>query len=337
MPHEGSSVAPKAFLNRKAVSLAVALAGLALGTALVGLFGFHRVIAGALSVGWGGFALLVLWQGCLFVLLGVAWWALLPRRPAMWIFIWARMVRDAAANCLPLSAVGGFLLGARAATLHGLAWPMASASTVADVTAEFLTQLVFAMAGLGILIAERPDGKLALPFGVGIAIGVVGGAGFVAVQRGAAPLARRLRRRIRSAWIATLIARVELLQAELVQIYAGAGRFAASSAMHLLAWVANGIGGWLIMRLVGVAIGIPEALAIEGLLQAALTAAFAVPGFAGVQEAAYVVLGGVFGLAPDAAIAVSLVRRARDIAVGVPVLMVWQFIEARRLQPAPSV
>jgi glycosyltransferase 2 family protein len=323
-------------LNRKAVSIAVALAGLAVGTVLVGLFGFHRVLAGALSVGWGGFALLLLWQGCLFVLLGVAWWALLPRRAVVWIFIWARMVRDAAANCLPLSAVGGFVLGARAATLHGLPWPMASASTVADVTSEFLTQLVFAAAGLGILIAKHPGGTLALPFGIGIAIGAMGGAGFVAVQRGAAPLARRLGRRINSAWLTTLIARIELLQAELMQIYSSAGRIAASSALHLLAWVANGTGGWLIMRLIGVAIGIPEALAIEGLLQAALTAAFAVPGFAGVQEAAYVVLGGVFGLAPDEAIAVSLVRRARDVVVGVPVLMVWQLIEARRLQPASS-
>jgi putative membrane protein len=338
VPEEGSPVARKAFLNRKVVSFAAALLGLALATGLIGWFGLDRVLAGALSVGWSGFALLLLWQGLLFVLLGLAWWTLLPRRrPRVRIFIWARMVRDGAANCLPFSAVGGFLLGARAATLHGLAWPVASASTLVDVTAEFLTQIVFAAAGLGFLVFERPGTDLALPYAIGIALAAIGGAGFVAVQLGAGPLARRLGRRVRSAWITALIARIALLQGDLMRIYGGRGRFAASSVIHLLAWVANGIGGWLIIRLVGVPIGIPEALAIEALLQAALTAAFAVPGFAGIQEGAYVVLGGIFGISPDAAIAVSLVRRARDIAVGVPTLLLWQFIEARRLQPVSSL
>ena len=319
------------------VSFAAALFGLALATGLIGWFGLDRVLAGALSIGWKGFALLLLWQGCLFSLLGFGWWTLLPpRRPHVRIFIWARMVRDGAANCLPFSAVGGFLLGARAATLHGLAWPVASASTLVDVTAEFLTQIVFAVAGLGFLTFERPATGLVLPYAIGIALAAMGGAGFVAVQLGAGPLARRLGRRIRSARLSALIARIELLQGDLIRIYAGRGRVAVSSGIHLLAWVANGVAGWLIIRLVGVPIGIPEALTIEALLQAALTAAFAVPGFAGIQEGAYVVLGGIFGISPDAAIAVSLVRRARDVAVGVPTLLIWQFIEARRLQPVSS-
>jgi glycosyltransferase 2 family protein len=323
-------------LNRKTLSLVAALVGLALGTALVGWFGFHRVLAGVLKVGWGGLALLVLCQGGLFVILGFAWWTLMPQRPAVRVLIWARMVRDAAANCLPLSAVGGFVLGARAATLHGVTLPMASASTIADITSEFLTQLVFAAAGLGLLVAWHPANRLALPFGIGLVVGLLGGLAFLAVQRGAAPFARRLGRYVNARWITAFMAQVELLQGELMPIYSRPASYSLASALHLLGWVASGVGGWLIMRLAGAPISLPAALAIEGLLQVSLTVAFAVPGFAGVQEAAYVGLGGVFGLTPELAIAVSLVRRARDVMVGVPILLVWQLIEARRLRPAES-
>ena len=319
-------------MNRKTLSLAVALIGLALGTALVVWFGFHHVLAGVLRVGFAGLLLLVFCQLCLFVILGFAWWTLIPRRPAVRILVWARMVRDASANCLPFSAVGGFVLGARAATLHGVSWSVASASTVADVTAEFLTQLVFAAAGLGLLIAWHPASRYALPFAIAIGIGLLGGLGFLAVQRGAAPFARRFGRRLSARWIVALMARLELLQGELMPIYRRPWHYGLSSALHLFGWVVSGVGGFAIMRLVGAPIGLPAALAIEGLLQVSLTAAFAVPGFAGVQEAIYVGLGGVFGLTPDIAIAVSLVRRGRDVVIGVPILLVWQLIEARRLQ-----
>jgi putative membrane protein len=327
-------MAGKAGLKRKTLSFAAALAGLVLATALVSWFGFHRVLAGVIKVGIGGLLLLVLCQGALFVILGFAWWTLMPKRPGVRVLIWARMVRDAAANCLPLSTVGGFVLGARAATLHGVAWQMASASTVADITSEFLTQLVFAAGGLGVLMVLNPGNHLVLPFGIGIGFGLLGGGAFIAAQRGMAPFARRLGRYLNARWITATIARVELLQGELTPIYRRPGRYSAASALHLLGWIASGAGGWLIMRLAGASIGLPAALAIEGLLQVSLTVAFAVPGFAGVQEAAYVGLGGAFGLTPDIAIAVSLVRRARDVLVGVPILLVWQFIEARRLRPA---
>jgi hypothetical protein len=34
---------------------------------------------------------------------------------------------------------------------------------------------------------------------------------------------------------------------------------------------------------------------------------------------------------------VSLVRRARDIVIGVPILLVWQFVEMRRLRAAEQM
>ena len=56
--------------------------------------------------------------------------------------------------------------------------------------------------------------------------------------------------------------------------------------------------------------------------------AFAVPGAIGFQEAAYALLGPLFGLPPPAALALSLARRARDILLGVIGIASWQAVEA---------
>ena len=40
--------------------------------------------------------------------------------------------------------------------------------------------------------------------------------------------------------------------------------------------------------------------------------------------------GPLFGLPVEAALALSLLKRARDIAVGVPMLLSWQLAESRR-------
>jgi hypothetical protein len=106
----------------KTLSIALAVLGLLLGTLLIGWFGADRVLAGVLSVGLGGFAIVLGWQLLLFAILGVAWDAIVPRRQArsLWVFVWGRMVRDAASNCLPFSQLGAFVFGARAVTLHGI-------------------------------------------------------------------------------------------------------------------------------------------------------------------------------------------------------------------------
>jgi hypothetical protein len=42
-------------------------------------------------------------------------------------------------------------------------------------------------------------------------------------------------------------------------------------------------------------------------------------------------LGAAFGLTPETALALSLLKRARDLAIGVPALLVWQMLESGRL------
>ena len=320
----------------KTLSIALAVLGLLLGTLLIGWFGAGRVLGGVLSVGWGGFAIVLGWQLMLFAILGLAWDAIAPRRVArrLRVFIWGRMVRDAAANCLPFSQVGGFVFGARAVTLHGVDWSLATASTVVDVTAEFLAELAFTGIGLGILIARAPDSRLAVPVEVGLGLAVMAGLALIWLQQGAASLFARLGRTIAGRWFTDARERVDVLQAELSLIYGHTLRLAVGFAVHLLGWLCTGVAGWITYHLLGVPIDFDDALAIEALLAGASALAFLVPVSAGVQEAGYAGLGAIFGVAPELSLAVSLVRRARDLALGVPILLVWQLVEMRRLRAA---
>jgi putative membrane protein len=266
--------------------------------------------------------------------LGLAWDAIIPsrerRRP--WVPIWGRMVRDASANCLPFSQVGGFVFGARAVTLHGFSWPLATASTVVDVTAEFLAEVAFTGIGLGILLARAPRSGLAVPVEVGLGLAVMACFAFVWLQHGAADLFARLGRRIAGRWFDNANDRMQVLQAELGLIYGHTLRLAIGFFVHLLGWLGTGVAGFITYRLLGVPINFDDALAIEALLSAAAAVAFLVPVNAGVQEAGYAGLGAIFGVPPELSLGVSLIRRARDLTVGVPILLLWQVLEVRRLR-----
>ena len=316
----------------KQISLALALAGLALGTLVIGWFGFGRVAEAALSVGWGGFMLLAACQVALFAILGMAWRVLLPGRPGLlWVMTWGRMVRDSAASCLPFTAVGGIVAGARSVALGGIAWPLAIGSSMVDVTAEFLAQIAFVALGLIVLLVRAPDLELARPLAIGLAAAVAGGAGFVWLQLGAGRVFRALAGRIAAAGFADAARRVDLLQAQLAMLYERSGRLALAASLHLLGWIGTAVGSWIAFRLLGAAVDLASVVAIEALLQMLLSAAFVVPGGIGVQEAGYATIGAAFGLPPEISLGVSLLRRARDLAFGVPVLLAWQFMEARRM------
>jgi glycosyltransferase 2 family protein len=320
----------------KKLSYALALLGVLIGVVLVTYFGVGNVMSAVSQIGWPEFALIVGWQIALFVVLGIAWDIIMPARDArrFWVPIWGRMVRDAAANCLPFSQVGGFIFGARAVTLQGVEWHTATASTVVDVTAEFLAQIVFACLGLVILVLRVPGSTIAGPVEGGIGLAVLACFAFVWVQKGIGPLFVRLGTRIAGARFDDAKERVEVLQAELALIYGHTGRLALGFFVHLIGWIGTGVAGWIGFHALGAPIDFDDALAIEALLSAAAAVAFLVPVNAGVQEAGYAGLGVVFGVPPEVSLGVSLLRRGRDIVVGVPILLLWQFIEMRRLRRA---
>ena len=100
--------------------------------------------------------------------------------------------------------------------------------------------------------------------------------------------------------------------------------------MHLVDWLGNGAELYVALRLMHHAIALRDAFVIDSLLYGIRSFAFAVPNALGVQEAAYVVLGTLFGLPSSISLALSLIRRARDIVIGLPALATWQAVEGRK-------
>jgi uncharacterized membrane protein YbhN (UPF0104 family) len=73
---------------------------------------------------------------------------------------------------------------------------------------------------------------------------------------------------------------------------------------------------------------------LESATQAVRHLAFAIPGGIGAQEAGFVLFGQLFGIDADVALAVSLAKRLREVLCGLPSLISWQWLEARRLRQA---
>jgi putative membrane protein len=313
----------------KVFSVLAGVLGAATIVALVGYFGVGAVTQALLAVGIAGFLAICAMQLVLTGVLGLAWGALLPGvsvcRP-----IWGRLVRDSAAEALPLWQVGGYVLGARALALTGVSWTRAASSTIADVTLEFLAQIPFTALGLGLLVWLRPDTRIAVPVLLGLVIAAAAGAAFVLVQRRGFSFFDRIARHIGGDWAERGAAGAAALHAAMAEIYSRRRGLWIGFALHFACWAASAAQLWLLLWLAGSPLSFAAVLAIESLLYAIRTAAFIVPQAAGVQEGAYILLGAGFGLPPDTALAMSLLKRGRDLAIGLPAIAIWQAIESRR-------
>ena len=322
----------------KIAGIIATLGGLVLGTCLVAYYGFGAVAAGLLAIGWLGFLAVCAFHLGLFVLLGCAWHVLLPRpRPlGAWGFMWGRMVRDAGADVLPLTTMGGFVMGARAVTLLGLPASLAFASTVVDVTLELVGEIAYTALGLVLLVSYRPDASFAYPAIVGLALAVAATGAFIAAQRTGVRLVERLAGKLAARWMPAAIVHAAAVQDAIEELYRQRRGLGLGLALHVLAWLGSAVEAWLALRFLGHPLSLGAVLAIESLVYATRSVAFVVPNAIGVQEGAYVVLGALFGLGPQAALALSLLKRGRDLLIGVPALLSWQAVESRRLLRPPA-
>lgn len=321
----------------KRLSLAFMLAGILLAIVIVFAFGAQHVLDALLSVGWGGFASLVVAQLGISLLLALAWLVILPeRRPGLFVILyWGRLVREAGGRFLPFLPVGGFVMGARAVSLAGLPMALSAASTLVDVAAEFTAEVMFAALGLGVLLVWQPHSSLILPVGAGIAIAALAAGIFIALPGHGTRMVQRLAARI-GAGESRALGPLDHMASQFEAIYGRKVAIVAAVLCHFAAWVGSASLSWLAYRLLGANITMTQALAIEALLRAALSMTFFVPGAAGVQEAAYAGLGAIFGFPADISVAVSLLTRARDLVIGLPALLIWQWLEFRALRKAPK-
>jgi hypothetical protein len=114
------------------------------------------------------------------------------------------------------------------------------------------------------------------------------------------------------------------VDAWIVRLYAHRRAMAVSEIWHVLSWLLGAGETWLAMHFLGHPIDWTTAIVIESLGEAVRTVAFPVPAALGVQEGAFVLLGGLFGLTPGMSVTLSLAKRVRELGLGIPGLIVWQ-------------
>ncbi len=267
----------------KLFSVLAAVVGLSLIAALVFHFGPQAVTRSLIAVGWTGFAAVCSIHLALIAVMGIAWGVLMPGT-RLWVPVWGRLVRDSASELLPLSQIGGYVLGARAVALAGVDGSMATASTIADVTLELFGQLAYTALGLSLLIYVKPDAAIATPVAIGLAAGALLAAGFFVVQRRGFDLFGRLAWVLGRGWADKTAAGAAALHTALAAIYRRRWRVLSSFALHLGCWIASTLEAWVMLRFAGAALGFATVLVIESLLYAARSVAFAVPNAVGVQE-----------------------------------------------------
>jgi putative membrane protein len=310
-----------------------AVFGLALFLAVADI-GFVRIWKEVTGVGLGLAGIVAVHLGQLFFC-ALAWSVLFAavepgRRPGLPYLFVLRWVREAIDHLLPVAQVGGEIAAGRLMAADRLTLPVAGASIIADLTIESLTQALFTLIGLGLIFVLTDPGDVGrwAAFGFGMALLLAAVAVF-AQRWGGVRLFEKLLLLIANKMGWTKLEGIAGLDQALTRIYQLRRKLFVAGVHHMLAW-SLGAGEVLIAAwALGYKLGLGQALVIESLAQAIRSAAFIVPGAVGVQEGGFVVVAALFGVPTDAAISLSLTKRIRELAIGLPALATWQFLELR--------
>jgi putative membrane protein len=267
----------------------------------------------------------------------MSWRQLFPasNRPGQSSFLWMRWIRESVSTLLPVAGVGGDVVGARLAHQRGISGAQATASMVVDITVGTATQLVFVLAGVALLAALKSRDAVAVVWGVMIGVAVFAAAIgiFVRIQHNGmfGILVDWAHRLAPKSWMSGFTGRAETIDEAIVATYRRRSALSYSCLLRLIGWTSGAGEVWLTTRVLGQPLSLIDSFILESLISGVRGAAFMVPGALGAQEGGLVLFGALLGLPADLALAVSLTKRVRELALGLPGLAAWQWVEGRRL------
>lgn len=298
------------------------LLGLAAAAAAIAWSGADAVVRALGSLHFAGLAIIVLLHLPVVALMGLAWRRVCgePAPASRARFLWARFVRDAGAEVLPFSQLGGFALALRALGRGRPAMTRGAVSMSVDLVIELAAKLPYVLAGLIVLLALAPRSGLVRSLSIAL-VATLAVVAIPLLARGrVGPALRWMARAVSRRWPALGsrdgTAFPNDAQADFDRILADRARLSSSFALHVLCWALGAGEAWVMLHLLGTQVTAPQALAIDSTVAALRTFGFMIPAAAGVQEASYLLGAGVFGIPPALAIAASLARRARDLVLG---------------------
>ena len=278
---------------------------------------------------------LVPYRMIFFVLYAIGWRAMLrPFDPAtkagFGYVLLATTVREGVDRLLPVASLGGSVVGVRLMRWRGLAISPVSATIIAEIVLTLIAVYVFGALATLILLGSQAGADhhrvvwvlaLSLPIPVVSLLLLRYGSVFQRVQRFLRPM-------VGLTGADTAVSLDEDLRACLGRV----GTLLLACSLQFVALVSASFEIWWALRLFEHPVTPASAIMLEGLTQAVRHLAFIVPAGLGVQEAALVLFGHALGISTELALAVSAVKRAREVLCGLPPLLWWQLQEARRVR-----
>ncbi len=272
-----------------------------------------------------------------FVLYALGWLALLrpydpQRRAGLAYVFWVTSVREAVDRLLPVASVGGSVIGVRLMRWRGLPATGAGATVIVEILLTLIVLYLFTAIGL-LLLSDLGSGGhtyrrllfgflLSLPVPALLLLLLRYGSVFQRIESLLRPIVGE----------GALAERAASLDGEVRATLGRGWTLTFAGALQLIAAASSTFEIWFAMRLFGHPISVTAALVLESLTQATRNAAFIVPAGIGVQEAGLVLFGHLLGINGELALAVSMVKRLREILCGLPSLASWQWLEGRRLR-----
>jgi putative membrane protein len=258
---------------------------------------------------------------------GLGWWCLLKQpKPPRLLVMRARWVREAVNTLLPLGGLSGAVLATRLLARDAkLRMAYAAVTTTADLTCEAAAQAPYLVATLVIAALLAPGQVTAARAALALLPVVLGVLAFFAAQR--AGLMRLIER---AAPRLGFGAAMEGLHDGLMALHAQPGQIVRAISLHSLSWSLGGAEVWIILHAIGQPVGAGAAFAIEGVGMAARSMGFALPVGLAAQEAGFVLGAGLFGVPAQDAIALSMLKRVRELVLAVSGVGVWQIAIWRR-------
>jgi len=312
------------------LTLAAWAAGMLLLLGILFYHGFGTVTVAVVMAGWG-LVVVTVFHLLPMICDTLAWRCLLTveTRPLFTQLLWMRWIGESVNALLPAAQVGGDVLRGRLAVHHGVSKAEAAGSIVVDMSISVVTLLAFAAAGVLLTLRQNEaavvllSGLLIVTLSILLLLSLL--------RRGLFRiLAQSLSQRVRHRDWDRLLGGAATLDSAIAGIYSRPRQLLASSAWALLAWVLGAGEIWLALYFLGHPVSVLDALVLESLTQAVRSAAFPVPGAWGIQEGGFVLLGTLVAVPAELALAASLIKRVREIGLGLPGLIAWQLAEGRR-------
>jgi putative membrane protein len=321
----------------KIASAVAGLFGLIILTVLVLHQGFGDVMHVLGQAGWA-LLWLVPFHALPLVLDAQAWRVLLAPRdphnraslPFLW---WVATVREAVNRLLPAANIGGELVGIRLTKWRMPDGAAVAASIIIEVLLTLVNQYTFTALGIVLLVAATQASEQTWTILAGLALSLP-----LPILVGAllryGKVFERMEKFVEGMLGKDMAGLLDghSLDAEIRALYARHGRLMVALLWQLSGYLLGAFETWLALDLLGHPVSAWTAIAVEAATQAVRHIIFIVPAGLGVQEAGLVLFGQIVGIDSSVALSLSLAKRMREVLFGVPALLSWQLLEARRLQ-----